>query len=848
MISFGSTRRLLSSTILSASLAASLNAAHAQTAAPVADAGVAPGLIDIVVSPERRPQPLQTAPLAITAFVEDQLVARGITSTLKVAQYVPNMLGFNAPGLGSANAYYIRGLGSSATFPGANAPVGTFVDDVNIGWPGATNFGFFDVDRVEVLRGPQGTLLGRNTSGGAVNVVLNLPADRFGGYAELAKGKYGKWVGRASVDIPYSENFAIKLSGYYQNDDGHVTNSTTGEDVNDTDMSGLRGALRLDVGDHVKWNAALAYMDNAGDNLANATCDPANPSNCGGRFSTTGLLQNWPVGGTYAPYAPATISGAKADYRLGNVTKTMLLTSNLQWVGEVATLSLITGVVDSKLDSSVDLADGRGVPSALDPYPEVHGYPSGGYTVANQGKVNQFSQDVKLDGKLLGGRLDYVVGAYFFHDTNNADVADIFNAGPVLGTPGNIGTPIVLADRIVDTTTDSTALYGQLDFQATAKLTLTGGLRWTDESADFSVRDNRPLCVNTPNPPASCLSTANMVAGGTMIPTSQNTRQWSPKFVASWQQDPNLMVYASATNGFTSGGWNAFGTTNASLLPYAPETAWNYELGMKSQWFDNRLRANLTTFYLDASNVQSSSSAVAADGMPTFATQTAAGMRNKGVELELTAAPMQRLNLTASVGYQNAKYAVDSGAPDFNSYGVMSIAYQQQQCLAQLAAGRIPLGAGASNAPSCATGIVDASGNIAQPVNTPTWSGTIGGTYDFPIPAAGIILSPTVNLVYRSALETGSGNGTIWTGSTTSGFNGQVYPANPFGGSFIAGSHTGAATQVNAQLAMTTDDNHWLVAIECENCFNTSYSQASWLNYNYYNPPVTWTIRAKRTF
>ncbi|MGL4541010.1 MAG: TonB-dependent receptor, partial [Polymorphobacter sp.] len=265
------------------------------------------GLEDIIVTAERRAESIQTVPIAITAFTADQMSAKGITSTLALIQYVPNLFGSNNTGLGSANTYYLRGLGNTETIPTFDPPVGTYVDDVYISRQNANNFSFFDLERVEVLRGPQGTLFGRNTTAGAIAVILKKPADTLGGYAEFGYGRYDKWMGRASIDIPLGENFGVKLSGYYQNDDGYVYNSLTDEHLNDNDAAGIRGALRLGVGDHIAWNAAISYMQNKGENLVNFKCDPANPTNCNGRYSTTGLRTDWPAGGTYNPYAPATV-------------------------------------------------------------------------------------------------------------------------------------------------------------------------------------------------------------------------------------------------------------------------------------------------------------------------------------------------------------------------------------------------------------------------------------------------------------------------------------------------------------------------------------------------------------
>ncbi|HPU14443.1 MAG TPA: TonB-dependent receptor, partial [Polymorphobacter sp.] len=221
---------------------------------------------------------------------------------------------------------------------------------------------------------------------------------------------------------------------------------------------------------------------------------------------------------------------------------------------------------------------------------------------------------------------------------------------------------------------------------------------------------------------------------------------------------------------------------------------------------------------------------------------------NKGLELEIIGRPFANLVLTTSVGYQNASYGLGGSTADFNAFGAKSLSRQQRDCQAQLAAGMIPLGSGASNAADCARGVVDANGDLATPANTPAWTVAIGGTYNFAIPTAGIVLSPTVNLAYRSGIETGAANATLYTGAVTSAFNGQVYPANPFGGDVISGSYDGSAVLVSAQLAMETDDGNWLVALACDNCFDTAATTASTGNWSYLQAPMTWTIRAKRSF
>src|SRR6185369_9043226 len=189
----------------------------------------------IIVTAQRRRERAQDVPIAISVFSGEQLQARGVTNALQLGQYVPNLVAQNNTGIGSANAYFLRGLGSTETIATFDPPVGTYVDDIYLSRQNANNLALFDVARVEVLRGPQGTLFGRNTTGGAINVIMRDPGKDFGGYAELGFGKYGKKLARASVDIPFSSQFAVKLTGYWQDDKGYVKNITTGQRLNDDD-------------------------------------------------------------------------------------------------------------------------------------------------------------------------------------------------------------------------------------------------------------------------------------------------------------------------------------------------------------------------------------------------------------------------------------------------------------------------------------------------------------------------------------------------------------------------------------------------------------------------------------
>lgn len=826
---------ILKSTCAATALLAAVPAlAQASPPPPAADET---GITDIVVTAQRREQSVQDVPIAISAFSSAQLEAQGVSNTLQLGQYVPNLIAQNNTGLGSANAYFMRGLGNTETIATFDPPVGTYVDDIYISRQNANNLSLFDVDRVEVLRGPQGTLFGRNTTGGAINVIMKKPGDKVSGYAEIGYGSYNKKLARASIDLPLAPGFAIKASGYWQKDDGYVHNVTTGERMNDDDGWGARLGVRGDLAPDVRWNASYAHIVANGENVLNFDCNPVVPTQCNGRYATTGLKNGDTL--SPSPFASLNITGRKANYGQGNRTESDLITSTLE--GDIApktTISLITGYIGLRQQYALDFFDGRGGPSITVPFPPVRGFPRGGFTILNDGYHSQFSQEVKINGQLHDGLITYVAGGYYldeYNRTNFADVFSIFNAA----VPNGVG--LLLADRRLTNTTRALAGYFQGDVNIGA-LTLTAGIRYTDERKTFDIHDNRAACQVTPLP-ATCLDNANMIApSGVRIPTVQNAKIWTPRFAINFKPTKDILLFASATRGFKSGGWNARGTASSQLLPFGPEKVWSYEAGIKSEWLDHRVRANVTLFYMDVTDLQTPSALVAPSGAITFLTRNFANYRNKGIEGELTFVPVTGLHLYANFGYQDDKYVLPANAPAADIYGIQSVAAQAAACQALIAAGRIPGGTGTA---SCAAGIVAPNGTIATPVRTPDWTLALGGSYKAQL-GGGLSLTPSVNASYRGRQEVGTSNLTIYNGSVT-GTNG-TYPANLTGiGTLITGSNSAPAWLVNAGLTLAGESG-WQLSAECTNCFDKSYFQSTLANYSYLNEPVRWLVRAKYKF
>jgi len=792
------------------------------------------GLEDIVVTAQRRSESAQDVPIAITAFNAETLQTRGINTALDVTQFVPNLVGLNNTGLGTANAYYLRGVGNTESIATFDPPIGTYIDDVYISRQNANNFSFFDVERVEVLRGPQGTLFGRNTTGGAIAVVMKDPGDTVGGYVEAGYGSYQRKLARGSVDLPLSPQFALKLSAYWQDDNGYAKNTTTGERTNENDGWGVRLGLKGELSDTITWRAAYMHTFADAANVANFDCDPNNPTNCKGRFVSTGLKKVNDFGGRF--------TGRKDDFGLGNQAKMDMATSNLEiGVGD-AKVNLITGYLNMTQQFALDFADGHALPSLAVPNPPVRGYTLGGFVIANDGKHKQFTQEAKLSGSIGDGMIDYVTGVFYINEKNDTDFADLFNLGLA---PPPAGFPFLLADRRLKNNTEAWAGYAQADFHATDALTFTAGIRYTDEEKTFDITDNKASC-NDGTVEATCLVNANLkAANGVAIPTKIKTKVWTPRFAVNYKVNSDVLLFASATKGFKSGGWNARATAPSEALPFGPEKAWSYEAGVKADLMDNRLRVNLTGFLLDIKGLQTPSAFTRANGSIAFITRNFADYRNKGLELEVTARPADGFTVFGSVGYMDDNYRLDPNAPAFDLYGVQAVAGQLAACATQLAAGKTPVG-GADNASACGVGIVAPNGQLAEPVRSPAWTMAFGASYEAPL-GGGLTLTPSANASWRAESETGTSQVSFYSQPFTSAA-GVSYGGNLKGlGSFVTGSYSAARWIANASLTLKSEAG-WSLAAECKNCFDQEAVESTLANVLYLNPPRTWTLRAKFDF
>ena len=732
-------------------------------------------LQEVVVTAQRRSQNLQNVPISVTSFSGEALAAQQISSTLDLGREVPNLFASNGVGQASANVYYIRGLGQTQSYPTFEPQVGTYVDDIYLARQNANNLALFGVDQIQVLNGPQGTLFGRNSTGGAILVTLQKPAAEFGGDVQLGYGSFNSFTGRASVDMPLSDQVRTRISAFGITDDGYVQDVTTHQTLNATHDYGVREAVTLlpKQLSNVEWNMAVDYEHNDAGNFLNQ------PSANGGtngsnRISYSGFSTD---GGALSPY----LTGDKGGYGQATIVESYGFTSDIKIKLDAGALNIISGFRGLNQDLGADFPA-----TSLGPLSTADAIPTGEIALAQSLRSDQLSQEVKWNGDILGGRLDYTAGAFYLYEANRNTYGQVLGLAPGVAFPLN--------DQFFKNQTISEAGYIQGDLKITPKLILTLGGRYTHEVK--SVR-------TTPNVPGEGYSTADVQAEG--YKTHLDANEFTPRVALSYQVDPRLLVLASATRGFQGGGWNGLtGANAADFNNFGPETVWSYETGFRSETSDRKLRVNATFFYENVNNYQ-----LLSDNPVTasFDTSNAANLESYGLESTITWKPVDHLTLSSNISAIRALYFGQNGL----------VRAQQQSCVG-------------GTLTSCDSGIVRADGALATPVYTPPFSAATSATYAFELQALTITPTLTVEYVSREWFDTANTEGSASSFPTPSGGRDKARTLIDFGVTFKPRS---------LPISITA---------ECKNCTSVDYGIADLLGYDYFNTPGTWDVSVNYRF
>lgn len=593
-----------------------LHPAMAQTRQDSATSG--DGLEEIVVTARRREEKLQTTPVSVSALSGTTLDRLDIHGIDKIGLYIPNVATNATPGFIGGSATDIRGIGDHEVLITEDPPVGQYLDGVFIAGVTPTNFDLVDVQRIEVLRGPQGTLFGRNTTGGAINIVTKTPADDFGIEEKLTYGSYNDLAVRTEVNSGEIGSSGVKAIIAYQHRqrDGYVDNINTPDDHD----PGALGSEAVWVKLHGDWDGVTADYSFDFDRLHGQApygqisyMLPANAAYFG---------QSPGLGGNPLPinpnYTDRTSLTPEPDDRVGELGHALTLQYDIN--SEISVKS-ITGYRQFWSNSYVTYSPPGVLGPTVTGIAEVNPYE--GDTVQ---RLNQASEELQLLGKT--DRWTYVAGLYYFHDraSENEQSNVSFVLSPALAI--NVNAPLVAAQS-----TTSEAAFGQTSYRPPIlddRLEVTAGLRYTHDSK-------------------------SAVEAGTDIGGTDKFYNLSYNVTLNYQWTPDLMSYFRLSTGYKSGGFNLRST--AGISPnFAPEKAMAYEGGIKSEWFDHRLRVNLAGFYTNYDDLQ-----VSQYTGYTLSGGNSGGVLNAaadyaGFELETQFRPVKALTIDASVGYVDPEY------------------------------------------------------------------------------------------------------------------------------------------------------------------------------------------------
>ncbi len=551
-------------------------------------------LNEIVVTAQRRSENIQSVPVAVNAFTSVELEQRQIHSGIDLVTNTPNLIGENNVGQFGAAAYFMRGVGSDDSLVAFEPPVATYIDDALLPRQISNNVAFLDLERVEVLRGPQGTLYGRNTTGGAIKIVTKKPDDQFSAKINTRLGNFDQVDAMGTINVPLSNNLFVKGSYFYQADDGYVRNTATGQRANDRNVQGGRFALRLLPTQEVTLDVSVDYSKRDGAGFLPAT-------------SLTSLRR--------------VFSPAQATPGYGDRVKEHGVIANLKWDPGAFTLESITSYRKVKQDLLFDL--------------NLLAIP-GLFLIDQDTEAKVFTQEVKVNGttSLFGRNLDYVGGIYYLNEDNTQSANDIL-----------LGTPSVTRDFAFDIT--SWAGYAQFDWEVIPNVTVVAGGRYTFEKKVAQIFTTDVFA-------GTSFTIADVIAGG--VPDTLKEYQMNPKAGIEWQVNEDMLLYFMAVNSFKSGGWNSRVASVAEFVNFAPETVWSYEVGAKTEWLDNRLRVNLTGFWANYSDSQITVQIGTTPTGPIFGLGNGGDIRVRGIELEISANPFEGLNTFLNVGFMDAEY------------------------------------------------------------------------------------------------------------------------------------------------------------------------------------------------
>lgn len=672
------------------SLAAAATPAFAQSDSTAAQAEEAPADGEIIVTANKRNEKLQDVAVSVQAIDSETLSNRAILSAKDFGQISPT-LNFQAADEARLFNFSIRGIGTESFSVGVEPSVSSIVDGVVYTRVGSIFDGLGDLEKVEVLNGPQGTLQGKNASAGAVVITTKGPnRDEFQGKAEFGIAEHGEYAAKLMLTGPISDQLAFRVFTYYSTEDGIVRDIKTGKTVNNSESYGVRGKLLWEPADGATFTLAADWGKRTADccaepiriaaasgNVTTAfTGTPVGPLNRFVAFDTVqeGYQKNYGFSLTgdievgdhtlttisayrvYRDFAIRDRDGTPAPF--AGVTPTQLFSATNPGITPAAALTLMDNLLLNPLSFSCRMTSR----SATEP-------------VCGESQSLEFNKTFTQEVRIAsptGGLIDYIAGLYYYNALTGRDLTI---AGVRSNIAGNVSFPTpttvsvdrntayVLADMITRVRNINYAAFANVNVHPTDKFTITGGVRWVRDEIEHSLKK-----VTGPNGDhiggSAGTNPAGQAAPGANIGTPQfnafrtfGTSHVLGRVTAKYDFTDDVMAYASWAHGYKGPAVDAdIFVTQAGFdnSPVAPETSNSWELGLKSQFMDRKITVNLTAYKTTFSGYQTSSQGTDGSGPPVL--RSAGKLFTKGIEGEITLRPMDGLRLSGNFLFADNKF------------------------------------------------------------------------------------------------------------------------------------------------------------------------------------------------
>lgn len=680
----------------------------------------APG--EIVVTAQRRAERLQDVPLAVTAVSAETLETKGITDTKNLAQVSPSLT-YTQGNNPSNSTFRIRGIGTQVFGQGGEASVSVVMDGVVLARQAQGFSDLADIERVEVLRGPQGTLFGKNATGGVISIVTARPSKDLSGKVTASVAEKGEYHVNGTVSAPLASNVGVRVSGFYNNDDGYIQNVTLNRKTNGYESWGIRGKLEFDLG-ALNLLATADYSKNEADCCLSVPIRTDNPALAQLQLPVVAGPRNTRVltnGGSTSKTSQQTYS-LEGNYDLGG-----------------ATITSISAYQKYSFDNQVDV---DGLDTATPIYTGGTAAPFYAAFDVNGGpiKLDQFSQELRIASN-GSNRLNYVFGLYYSNlNLDRAFVRRIITCNTnalTLGAACPAANQVkVSGSHFAHLDNENYAAFGQVDYQLVGGLKAIAGIRVQHESVEVYGRQDAaaPFAGDTP-----------MFSGATL---TSGTAKGSDDAVTGkaglqYEFNRNAQAYATYTRGYKGQSLGTeFNQTFGNNPVVAPETVNAYEVGFKGSTADRTFSFAIAAFLADYSNLQvQANRSDQSTGNFLFVTTNAGKARTKGVEVEATIRPDDHFSTSFGLSYTHARFDADGiGCPLQFQATAVTIAYGAatpvNACYRQRAQNGTLSGR-----------IQDVRGGVLP--NTPEWRITVSPRYETEV-GDSMIAYVTASLAYQS--------------------------------------------------------------------------------------------------